>query len=117
MKSIQRTLHLRKSILFRYLPYWNEFESGHIIDTMHVENSVFKSTIGFLLNITCKTKDGLNTHKDIQALELEKSYTHKKDRMERFIFLQLATPSQMRRKEQYASIYAGSESPQDSQQT
>jgi hypothetical protein len=36
-------------------------------------------------------------------LELGKSYTHKKDRIERFTFLLLATPSQMRRKEQYAS--------------
>jgi hypothetical protein len=44
-------------------------------------------------------------------LELGKSYTHKKDRMERFNFFQLATPSQMRRKEQYASVYVGSESP------
>jgi hypothetical protein len=50
-------------------------------------------------------------------LELEKSYTHKKDWMERFTFLQLAIPSQMRRKEQYASVCVGSESPQDSQQT
>jgi hypothetical protein len=39
-----------------------------------------------------------------KLLELEKSYTHKKDRMEMFIFLKLATPSQMRRKEQYASV-------------
>jgi hypothetical protein len=42
-----------------------------------------------------------------KLLELRKSYTHKKDRMERFIFLQLPTPSQMRRKEQYASVCAG----------
>jgi hypothetical protein len=52
-----------------------------------------------------------------KLLELEKSYTYKIDRMERFIFLHLATPSQMRRKEQYASVCMGSEFPQDSQQT
>jgi hypothetical protein len=50
-------------------------------------------------------------------LELGKSYTHKKDQMERFTFLQLAIPSQMRRKEYYASVYVGSKSPHDSQQT
>jgi hypothetical protein len=43
-----------------------------------------------------------------KLLELGNSYTHKKDRMQRFIFLHLATPSPMRRKEQYASVYVGS---------
>jgi hypothetical protein len=52
-----------------------------------------------------------------KLLELGKSYTHKKDRIERFVFLQLARPSQIRRKEQYASVCTGSESPQNSQQT
>jgi hypothetical protein len=53
----------------------------------------------------------------IKLLELGKSYTHKKDRTERLNFLQLATPSQLRRKGKYASVYAGSESQQDSHQT
>jgi hypothetical protein len=35
---------------------------------MHVEKSVFKSTIGLLLDIVGKTKDGLNACKDLQAL-------------------------------------------------
>jgi hypothetical protein len=50
-------------------------------------------------------------------LELGKRYTHKKDQMERFTFLQLPIPSQMRRKEHYASAYVGSKSPLNSQQT
>jgi hypothetical protein len=58
------------SIFFQYLPYWKEFEIGHAIDTMHVENGVFKSTIGLLLDIPSKTKGGLSARKDIQALEI-----------------------------------------------
>jgi hypothetical protein len=37
---------------------------------MHVEKGVFKSTIGLLLDIPSKTKDGLSTRKDIQTLEI-----------------------------------------------
>jgi hypothetical protein len=58
----------KKSIFFRYLPYWKEFNIGHAIDTMDVEKGIFKSTIDLLLDIAGKTKDGLNTRKDLQAL-------------------------------------------------
>jgi hypothetical protein len=34
---------------------------------MHVTKGVFESTIGLLLDITGKMKDGLNAHKDLQA--------------------------------------------------
>jgi hypothetical protein len=60
----------KQSIFFRYLPYWNEFEIGHAIGTMHVEKGVFESTIGLLLDIPSKTKDGLSARKDLQALEI-----------------------------------------------
>jgi hypothetical protein len=60
----------KQSIFFRYLPYWKAFEIGHAIDTMHVEKGVFESTIGLLLDIPGKTKDGLSAHKDLQALEI-----------------------------------------------
>jgi hypothetical protein len=83
---------------------------------MHVTKGVFESTISLLLDIVGNTKVGVNAVRTFKFLELGKSYTHKKDRMERFTFLQLATPSQMRRKEQYASACIGSESPQNSQQ-
>jgi hypothetical protein len=58
----------KQSIFFRYLPYWKEFEIGHAIDTMHVTNGVFESTINLLLDIAGKMKDGLNARKDLQAL-------------------------------------------------
>jgi hypothetical protein len=58
----------KRSIFFIYLPYWKGFEIGHAIDTMHVTKGVFGSTIGLLLDIASKMKDGLNTRKDLQAL-------------------------------------------------
>jgi hypothetical protein len=80
------------------------------IDTIHVTKGIFESIISLLLDIADKMKDGLNAHKTFKFLELGKSYTHKKDQIEMFTFIQLATPSQMRRKEQYASVCTGSES-------
>jgi hypothetical protein len=38
---------------------------------MHVEKGVFESTIGLLLDIPCKTKDGLSAYKGFQALEIK----------------------------------------------
>jgi hypothetical protein len=60
----------KQSIFFQYLPYWKEFEIGHAIDTMYVEKGVFESTIGLLLDIPSKTKDGFSARKDLQALEI-----------------------------------------------
>jgi hypothetical protein len=66
---------------------------------MHVEKGVFESSINLLLGIIGKMKDRLNAHKDLQALEIREELHPQERSMERFIFLQLATPSQMRRKE------------------
>jgi hypothetical protein len=60
----------KQSIFFTYLPYWKEFEIGNAIDTMHVTKGFFQSTIGLLLDIAGKMKDGLNACKDLQALRI-----------------------------------------------
>jgi hypothetical protein len=70
VKGIKNKKSEKPPIFFRYLPYWKEFEIGHAIDTMHVEKGVFKSTIGLLLGIPSKTKDGFSACKDLQALEI-----------------------------------------------
>jgi hypothetical protein len=46
---------------------------------MYVTKDVFKSTIGLLLDIAGKIKDGLNAVRTFKFLELGKRYTHKKD--------------------------------------
>jgi hypothetical protein len=79
-KSPKDSLFKKQSIFIRYLLYGKEFEIGHAIDTMHVTKGVFESTLGLLLDIPNKTKDGLNTYKDLQVLGIrEELYTHKKD--------------------------------------
>ena len=55
----------KQSIFFCYLPYLKELEIGHATDRMHVEKSVFENTIGLLLDIPGKTKDGLSVCKDL----------------------------------------------------
>jgi hypothetical protein len=45
---------------------------------MYVEKGVFESTIGLLLDIPSKKKDGLSARKDLQTLEIrEELYTQK----------------------------------------
>jgi hypothetical protein len=58
-RSLQRTCHLRSS--------W--FSSNTHPIGKNVEKGVFKSTIGLLLDIPGKTKDGLSAHKDLQSFE------------------------------------------------
>jgi hypothetical protein len=67
-KALNDSLFKKQSIFFRYLPYWKEFEIGHDINAMHVIKGVFESTIGLLLDIPGKMKDGLNAHKDLQVI-------------------------------------------------
>jgi hypothetical protein len=84
---------------------------------MHVTNGVFEITIDLLLDIKGKTKDGPNACKELQVLRIREEL-HPQERPNGKVYLPpLATPLQMRRKEQYASVCAGSESPQDPQQT
>jgi hypothetical protein len=54
-----------KSILFKYLPYWKDLETCHNIDLMHVTKNVFDNTIGTLLDMSRKTKDGLKSRNDL----------------------------------------------------
>jgi hypothetical protein len=64
---------------------------------MDATKGVLESTISLLLDIRGKMKDGLNTLKDFQALRIREEL-HPQER-----------PN--------ASVYVGSESPHDSQQT
>nr|ABB47579.1 transposon protein, putative, CACTA, En/Spm sub-class [Oryza sativa Japonica Group] len=51
----------KHSIFFKYLDYWKDLEIRHAIDVMHLEKNVFDSTVGTLLDIPSKTKDGLKS--------------------------------------------------------
>jgi hypothetical protein len=47
---------------------------------MHITKGFFESNIGLLLDITGKTKDGLNAHKDLQALGIREEL-HPQERL------------------------------------
>jgi len=55
----------KQSCFFNYLSYWKELDTPHAIDRMHLEKNVFESTIGVLLDIKTKTKDGLKSRLDL----------------------------------------------------
>jgi hypothetical protein len=60
----------KKSIFFRYLSYWKTLDTPHAIDCMHLKKNVFESTIGVLLDIKGKTKDGLKSRTDLVNLDI-----------------------------------------------
>jgi hypothetical protein len=41
----------KQSIFFKYLPYWKDLQTCHIIDLMHVTKNIFDSIIGTLLDM------------------------------------------------------------------
>lgn len=60
----------KKSIFFKYLPYWPDLEVPHAIDSMHLQKNVFESLIATLMD-TGKTKDGLRSRKDMVQLNVK----------------------------------------------
>jgi hypothetical protein len=62
------------------------FKIGHPIDTTNVEKGIFESTISLLLDVPSKTKDGLNAHKDLQAIEIREEL-HPQERPNRKAYL------------------------------
>ena len=55
----------KQSCFFKYLSYWKELDTPHAIDCMHLEKNVFESTIGLLLDIKGKSKDGQKSWMDL----------------------------------------------------
>jgi len=60
----------KKKLVFFDLPYWTKLDVRHCIDVMHVEKNVCDSIIGTLLNIKRKTKDDVNSCKDLVEMGL-----------------------------------------------
>ena len=61
----------KKRSIFWDLPYWEHLEVRHCIDVMHVEKNVCDSLIGLLLNISGKTKDGVNARHDLVYMNIK----------------------------------------------
>ncbi|KAI4357234.1 hypothetical protein L6164_001195 [Bauhinia variegata] len=50
----------KKSCIFFDLPYWCILNVRHYVDVMYVEKNVCDNLMGMFLNISGKTKDGVN---------------------------------------------------------
>jgi hypothetical protein len=71
---------------------------------MHIEKCVFESTIGLLLDIPSKTKDGLSAHKDLQAPKIREEL-HAQERLNGKAYLLLASYTlKIVEKGQFASV-------------
>ncbi|XP_021768138.1 uncharacterized protein LOC110732470 [Chenopodium quinoa] len=60
----------KKCCDFWRLPYWRFLFVRHSLDIMHIEKNVFDSLIGTLLNISGKTKDGVNARLDLKEMNM-----------------------------------------------
>ena len=56
------------NIWYRKLRYWRNNSVQHCIDFMHIEKNVGESLVGTFLNISGKTKDGVNARLDLEKL-------------------------------------------------
>ncbi|XP_015698788.1 uncharacterized protein LOC102716551 [Oryza brachyantha] len=63
------TIWKRRSIWFK-LPYWKDLLMRHNFDVMHIEKNVCDNIVGTLLGLDGKSKDNLNSRKDLQALNI-----------------------------------------------
>ena len=60
----------KQSCFFKNLSYWKELDTPHAIDCMHHSKNVFESTVGILLDMKTKTKDGLKSRQDLVNLDI-----------------------------------------------
>ena len=54
---------------------FKKLDTPHAIDCMHLEKNVFESTIGILLDIKTKTKDGLKSRWILSTRTLDPKFT------------------------------------------
>ncbi|WCJ40469.1 hypothetical protein M5689_021385 [Euphorbia peplus] len=58
----------RKKSIFFELPYWRTLLMRHNLDVMDIEKNVCDNVLGTLMNIKGKTKDTLNSRKDLVSM-------------------------------------------------
>ncbi|XP_062013977.1 uncharacterized protein LOC133730394 [Rosa rugosa] len=68
----------KKSIFFE-LPYWQHLLLRHNLDMMHIEKNICESITGTFLNMKGKTKDNLNSRKDLREMGISKKLHRRND--------------------------------------
>ncbi|KAK9270912.1 hypothetical protein L1049_026499 [Liquidambar formosana] len=61
----------KKSIFFD-LPYWDALLLRHNLDVMHIEKNICESIVGTLLHVKKKSKDGLNSRRDLEEMSIRR---------------------------------------------
>ncbi|XP_012842457.1 PREDICTED: uncharacterized protein LOC105962688 [Erythranthe guttata] len=69
--SLKDSLWKKKSVFFE-LPYWKNLLVRHNLDVMHIEKNICESIFGTLLNQKGKIKDGLNSRKDLEEMQIRR---------------------------------------------
>ncbi|KAF5443124.1 hypothetical protein F2P56_035712 [Juglans regia] len=59
------------SILFK-LPYWATLRLRHNLDVMHIEKNICDNILCTLMNIPGKTKDNINSRRDLELFQFRK---------------------------------------------
>ncbi|XP_022893856.1 uncharacterized protein LOC111408317 [Olea europaea var. sylvestris] len=68
--TTQSNVTWKKKSIFCRLPYWKTLLIRHNLDVMHVEKNICESIINTLLNVKGKSKDSINYHKDLKAMNI-----------------------------------------------
>ncbi|XP_042958053.1 uncharacterized protein LOC122293566 [Carya illinoinensis] len=68
----------KKSIFFK-LPYWSTLRLRHNLDVMHIEKNISENILGTLMNIPGKTKDNINSRRDLEILGFRKELHLKRE--------------------------------------
>ncbi|XP_013608330.1 PREDICTED: uncharacterized protein LOC106315105 [Brassica oleracea var. oleracea] len=69
--NVEELSRWKKRSIFFELPYWEDLPVRHNLDVMHIERNVGNSIVSTLLHCG-KSKDGLNTRKDLEHLGIRK---------------------------------------------
>lgn len=71
-KRTEEELNWTKNSIFFELPYWSTLKVRHNLDVMHIEKNICENILGTLLNIEGKTKDTVNSRKDLAMMKVKR---------------------------------------------
>lgn len=76
--SGQKENNLKKKSIFYELPYWKHNLIRHNLDVMHVQKNVCDNVLWTILGVTGKTKDNVNSRRDLEDMGIRKNQWVKK---------------------------------------
>ncbi|KAF5471704.1 hypothetical protein F2P56_008477 [Juglans regia] len=71
-KRTAEELNWTKYSIFFKLPYWATLRLRYNLDVMHIEKNIFDNILWTLMNVPGKTKDNINSRRDLEILGYRK---------------------------------------------